>query len=74
VQCTQYLGKADKKGNTMTTKERIPGYVTLEEAVHAILFARDFPQYARDYQDLAFLLEQRPGAVRKILRRKGETP
>jgi hypothetical protein len=48
---------------------KIEPTITLPEAVAAILFALEFPELLENFYDIAFLLEERPGAVRKIIKR-----
>jgi hypothetical protein len=48
---------------------KIEPTITLPEAVAAILFALEFPELLENFYDIAFLLQQRPGAVRKIIKR-----
>ena len=48
---------------------KIEPTITLPEAVAAILFALEFPEYLENFYDIAFLLQQRPGAVRSIIKR-----
>jgi hypothetical protein len=43
--------------------------ITLPEAVAAILFALEFPEHLENFYDIAFLLQQRPSAVRSIIKR-----
>jgi len=48
---------------------KIEPTITLPEAVGAILFALEFPELLENFYDIAFLLQQHPGAVRKIIKR-----
>ena len=59
--------KPAPRRNPMSRK--IEPTITLPEAVGAVLFALEFPQLLENFYDIAFLLEQRPGAVRNIIKR-----
>jgi hypothetical protein len=48
---------------------KIEPTITLPQAVAAILFALEFPGLLENFYDIAYLLEQRPGAVRSIIKR-----
>jgi hypothetical protein len=47
---------------------KIEPTITLPEAVAAILFALEFPEHFENFYDIAFPLQERPGAVRSIIK------